>query len=624
MTDVKIFVSCHKPSFVPDCKFLVPVQAGASLSRTRFSDMYHDDEGINISGQNKTLCELTVQYWAWKNIEADYYGFFHYRRYLSFKKTYPVAGNGKIAANYPKPYREVADIKENLDEFRIKEERIAELVKNYEVISIIRERSNSTAGEQYCQFHFKKDLELMIQILKELHPDFTEDAEFYLNSRELYFMNIYIMRRDYFYDYMEWLFPILEEYGKRTDNSSYSEAEQRTAAYLAERLFGIYFTRLKREQRGNFCELPYVVFGDTDPREEMKPVFAKPAVPIVLSANRTFVPCLAVMIRSLIDCSTEENNYDIIVLHCDIEPDLQIIIKQMTGGKKNVSIRFCDCTDKVKGIPFRVHHHFSIETFYRYFILDLLKGYDKILYLDSDMAVCRDVADLYREDVEQYDLAAVRDMDVIGACKSDERQKQYLEQTLGLKKPLEYFQAGVMVMNLRRIGERISSQEMVSLTLEREWRMVDQDVLNILCEGRVKFLPQKWNVLMDWKSGGKSRMDRMKHVPYPLLCEYREARQDPAIIHYAGGWKPWNTPCCDFGERFWEYARRTPFYETLLCDHAKELAFRNIIRESQGRRVFRLKSTHYEIAVNMKWLNRLLPAGTRRRMIVRAIFKGWL
>ena len=44
----------------------------------------HDDEGDNISQKNKTYCELTAQYWAWKNEDADYYGFFHYRRYLAF------------------------------------------------------------------------------------------------------------------------------------------------------------------------------------------------------------------------------------------------------------------------------------------------------------------------------------------------------------------------------------------------------------------------------------------------------------------------------------------------------------------------------------------------------------
>ena len=49
--------------------------------------MLHDDEGENISDKNPMYCELTAQYWAWKNLDADYYGFCHYRRYFNFSDT---------------------------------------------------------------------------------------------------------------------------------------------------------------------------------------------------------------------------------------------------------------------------------------------------------------------------------------------------------------------------------------------------------------------------------------------------------------------------------------------------------------------------------------------------------
>lgn len=56
----------------------------AALADHRFKGMQHDDEGENISYKNPYYCELTAQYWAWKNLDADYYGLFHYRRYFSF------------------------------------------------------------------------------------------------------------------------------------------------------------------------------------------------------------------------------------------------------------------------------------------------------------------------------------------------------------------------------------------------------------------------------------------------------------------------------------------------------------------------------------------------------------
>lgn len=82
LVEIKLFVCCHQPTHVPDHPLLVPIQVGAALADTHFSGFLHDDTGENISYKNRSYCELTAQYWAWKNVSADYYGFFHYRRYL--------------------------------------------------------------------------------------------------------------------------------------------------------------------------------------------------------------------------------------------------------------------------------------------------------------------------------------------------------------------------------------------------------------------------------------------------------------------------------------------------------------------------------------------------------------
>lgn len=52
-----------------------------------FMNMQCDNTGDNIAKYNGNLNEMTVIYWLYKNIEADYYGLFHYRRYLPFDKT---------------------------------------------------------------------------------------------------------------------------------------------------------------------------------------------------------------------------------------------------------------------------------------------------------------------------------------------------------------------------------------------------------------------------------------------------------------------------------------------------------------------------------------------------------
>ncbi len=70
---------------------MLPIEVGADLRKKHIEEILQDNQGENISSKNKMYCELTAQYWAWKNLDADYYGFFHYRRYLNFSdKRYSV------------------------------------------------------------------------------------------------------------------------------------------------------------------------------------------------------------------------------------------------------------------------------------------------------------------------------------------------------------------------------------------------------------------------------------------------------------------------------------------------------------------------------------------------------
>lgn len=619
MSEIKIFVSCHKVSHLPKSDILQAVQAGTALQEIKFDGMHHDNDGLQISEKNKAYCELTVQYWAWKNIQADYYGFCHYRRYFSFDKEYPVTGNGSLLERKWRPYSEQEDIKE----YAVDDRKIRQIAEKYDIVTVLREPMNSTVYEQYSQFHHKSDLDKMLQLLYVRYPEYRGAAEEYMSSKEHYFLNMYVMKKDVFFDYMEWLFPLLNEFETTTDFSEYNEQEYRATAYLAERLFGVYYTYIKKMGILKCCELPYVLFRNTEPLQQIEPAFGENSVNLVMAADNRFAPYLAVFIYSVIACSKEEN-YDMVVLHRNITKENQQKIQRMIEGKKNICIRFADLTEYVKGIPFKVHHHFSVETFYRYFILDVMKAYQKVLYMDSDMIVLRDVAELYRKNIDGYMLAAVKDVDVIGSIKSDERSERYVKTTLGIEKELEYFQAGVLLLNLQEMRKNTSSKELVKKTLEHKWNMVDQDVLNIICHGKVKFLEQQWNVITNWTYGKKSRMDIIKNVPIPLWSEYKEARKNPYVIHYAGAWKPWNTPNCDYAEEFWQYARNTIFYETILYENTNQNRATGSLDGKEGKRVFYLRPTSLKIAVDMKWVNKLLPAGSRRRVAIREICKKFL
>lgn len=255
MADIKLFVCGHQPTAVPEHPLLVPLQVGAALAEDRFPGFLQDDKGENISAQNRSYCELTAQYWAWKNIRADYYGFFHYRRYL-----YP-----DVTAKLP--YRiENAPTAKGLD--RLGYDRLPGLIGQYDLILPKRENMHLPVREHYANapFHHRKDLGLMEALILERCPDYVPAMEKYLSGTECYFGNIFIAGWAVFKDYCGWLFPLLEEFDRRADMTGYGPQELRVEGYLAERLLGIWATR-HRELRQ--LELPRVHFIE-DPAQRRK------------------------------------------------------------------------------------------------------------------------------------------------------------------------------------------------------------------------------------------------------------------------------------------------------------------------------------------------------------------
>ena len=78
--DIKILVAAHKKYWMPKDSVYLPIQVGAALHPAL--GYVPDNTGYNISDKNPNYCELTALYWAWKNLECEYIGLCHYRRYF--------------------------------------------------------------------------------------------------------------------------------------------------------------------------------------------------------------------------------------------------------------------------------------------------------------------------------------------------------------------------------------------------------------------------------------------------------------------------------------------------------------------------------------------------------------
>ena len=267
-------------------------------------------------------------------------------------------------------------------------------------------------------------------------------------------------------------------------------------------------------------------------------------IPIFFSTDDNYIPYLDVAINSLIANASKDYSYRIIVLNTGLSTDN--IAKVKLNERDGFTIDFIDISENVKDIKsrFRNVYHFSIVTYYRLFIASLFPQYDKILYLDCDLVVLGDISELYNTELGDNILGAVPDQYV---CNTKEF-RTYAEKAIGVN-PDTYFNAGVLVISLEQFRKNDIENKFINLITEHDFDLLDPDqaYLNYLCFGKTHILPNGWN---------KS--------PTEIICE-----GDKKIVHYNLYKKPWQYDDVIDGECFWEYAKRSLFYEWIRDRKAK-------------------------------------------------------
>ena len=118
-----------------------------------------------------------------------------------------------------------------------------------------------------------------------------------------------------------------------------------------------------------------------------------------------------------------------------------------------------------------------------------------------------------------------------------------------------------MLIDLKKISEDNLCEEMIEYASTHDCDLVDQDVLNLFCQGKVKFIDNKWNVDVN-----NIAMKVIPYAPAAMWKEYQRNRENAYIYHFAGADKPWNNPTLDKADIFWEAARKTMWYEIILED----------------------------------------------------------
>ena len=274
-------------------------------------------------------------------------------------------------------------------------------------------------------------------------------------------------------------------------------------------------------------------------------------IPIAMASDTKLFFTIGPLIVSILDNAQEKTFYDIYILCAgDVTQEQKDKLSELKSQYQNFSLSFIDMKDTFKNIP-KTHTYVNYVASYKFLIPSLLKQLDRIIYLDVDTIVRKDLSELYNTDMgDNY----------IGGCVD---LPQQIVRTINKTKKLinlesmdYYINSGVLLMNLQEIRKNKIDEQCISMIGSFKGS-VDQHIFNKVCYGKIYFLPLKYNV---------SKLCRDYNLTNIFYClkEAKETFEDPAIFHWFGKEKPWNYYNLILSHEWFRYFIKSPFKDIKL------------------------------------------------------------
>lgn len=260
-------------------------------------------------------------------------------------------------------------------------------------------------------------------------------------------------------------------------------------------------------------------------------------IPVFFASDANYLPYLSVSLHSLKDNCNKNHTYKIYILHTGIEAKEQEPILKFNDDKFMVS--FVNVSEKLEDVKngLQLRDYYTGATYYRIFIANMFPEFDKAIYLDSDTIILGDVSKLYNFDLKDNLVGAITDKVVA----SHPVFQAYCREVLGIE-PIKYFNAGILLMNLKKFRDDDFYNEFRDLLLEYKFCVAqDQDYLNVICKDKVRYLPYSWNTM---PIGGEEKVL-------------------PNLIHYNLTMKPWHYADIPYAKYFWKYAQSSSYSDII-------------------------------------------------------------
>lgn len=267
---------------------------------------------------------------------------------------------------------------------------------------------------------------------------------------------------------------------------------------------------------------------------------------IVCCTDRAYLKYCITMLLSLLDNNKGENMCIHLLANGLGEDDADKVRRVVLGGDARLEVYQVDAS-LLESLPRGQYDYITPTTYARLFLAEILPAHvGRVIYLDCDLLVMDSLLPLWEYPLQEgVEVAAVED-----SCSANPFYYERLRLSAGHR----YFNAGVLLIDLNAWRERGFVGLAMELLGKGELRLdyADQDVLNVLCEGRTQYLPIRYNL-----------QEAMLRRYVPEISE--RARQEivasldcPAIIHFTYILKPWRyTSFHPYKEHFYYYFDQT-------------------------------------------------------------------
>ena len=280
----------------------------------------------------------------------------------------------------------------------------------------------------------------------------------------------------------------------------------------------------------------------------MKPAFDKDNIAIAFAVDKNYLPYLKYAIKSLV-ANRKQGNLDILVLHAG-ELDGSSLAAYF-NGTQNLSIRFVDISDMAAELAasYVMKWYFTVAITYRLLLPDLLPNYERIIWLDTDIVVTGDLSGLYYMDLDGCWIGAVGDVGIENGPPKDVSEVRDIALQWARKYDFQpwhgYINSGVLLMDLGVLRAANVRKRLFEVVIDPLSQWADQDALNVVCRGHIKYLDRRWNWQVCKGTGWE-------------ICA------DVDVVHFIGILKPWHTRLEKAFEIWWKYVDEADLPELYL------------------------------------------------------------